>query len=413
MKMDALNKVVYAADHTYHDPDFNPEKEVLHATKLTFSRGAHAVCGNIAYLNGGAQLYDDFVKAQQPEEIQPPVSQLAISKHGAAIASDIEDIERLIVIGGGGYNSFKNQELSIVNEIEKRKEGQSPLSEVVLIDVSDDFLDQQVTAIRDYESATGKHLHVLSVRSDFQKISGKKFDTILETCGMRSREDVKAALISTGATFGNLDNPAIDGLPFEDMEKRMARLGEFVGNGSTVIFDYFTKLETAESYYSSPKLAEFFTNIPHIMTLFCGDSLRNFKQNTPSIEDGTYFSYRPKVFANSRMIAHQLIAEQPQRPIVINGAGERVLTIETGEKYTMMTSFRPKTDDIHSRPHENTGLRPDYHVSMNDITVHVCTKVGFPEVLSEDYSYLADRPVQAPSRMLVKSQQTLADLIFK
>lgn len=372
----------------YKDPAYDPAKEVVRATKDTFGRNGQALFGHIAYLDGGAKLYQNFIEAHGNSNDQTD-SQRLLAKHGGTIAGDIADIQRLIAIGGGSFNSFNNQELSLVREMMNRFPDRFRLNEFVLIDVSEDFLFEQQQALNKFAQESNIDINVISIRSDFERVSGERFDSILnnEFNGAKSRNDVKAAVISTGATFGNLTNPSVtNALPTHDIDVRMAKMGDFVSVGSTAIFDYFTKLEAAEGYYNQAELAEFFENIPHIVRLYGKDALENFQENTAGSEDDIYFRYRARTFYDSRLIAHQLVATRPQESVIHNGTGSRVLTIGPDEKYTMMYSARPRSDDIQSRPARNTGLRPDYHVSSGDLVAHVATKVGVAEVLRSDDS---------------------------
>lgn len=385
----------------YEDPAFVPAKEVVRATKQTFGRNGQALFGNIAYLDSGAKLYQNFIEASGHTDQTD--SQRLIAKHGGTIAQDIGDIQRLIAIGGGSYNSFYNQELALVREMIKHSPESFRLNEFVLIDVSEDFLLEQQQALAKFSQDNNININVISIRSDFERISGERFDSILmdEFNGAKSRNEVKAAVISTGATFGNLTNPSItNALPTHDIEVRMAKMGDFISVGSVAIFDYFTKTENAENYYNQAELAEFFENIPHIIRCYGRDALENFYENTPGTEDGVYFRYKAKAFYDSRLIAHQLVAVRPQESVIHNGGGSQVLTIGPNEKYTMMYSARPRTDDIQSRPSRNTGLRPDYHVSSGDLVTHVATKICEAEVLKsdDDEPQVATNPITQVAR---------------
>lgn len=397
----------------YEDPAFVPAKEIVRATKHTFGRNGQALFGNIAYLDSGAKLYQKFIEASgQTDQTD---SQRLIAKHGGTIAQDIGDIQRLIAIGGGSYNSFYNQELALVREMIKHSPESFSLNEFVLIDVSEDFLREQQQAITRFSQEHSIDVSIISIRSDFERISGERFDNILknEFSNAKSRNEVKAAVISTGATFGNLTNPSVtNALPTHDIEVRMAKMGDFVSIGSVAIFDYFTKTENAENYYNQTELAQFFENIPHLIRLYGKDALENFYENTPNKEDGIYFRYRAQAFYDSRLIAHQLVAVRPQESVIHNGGGSQVLTIGPNERYTMMYSARPRTDDIQSRPTRNTGLRPDYHVSSGDLVTHVATKMCPAEKLKsdDDEQAVTSSITQAPRRsgMIERAMGTLS-----
>lgn len=359
----------------------DPVEITTRATAETFGRKSLARAGKIAYLDNGAELYETFKtsRAHGPDSSKGSPSYL-LSIHKGAIAGSIRDIERLIVVGGGSYDSFINQEGVIIKEIFAQNPN-APLNEIVHINVSQESLSQELQAIAKISADIGKPLKTLSIQADFANATGITFDNIMAEWKSTSRAETKAAVIMTGGTFGNLEGiTSTEAFPIHDVDLQMANIGELVGPGSTILFDHFTKVDAAESYYNSPELSAFMTNIPAIMQKYC-HGLSNFRINDESRYQDPYFSYRAKSIPHARLVAHQLVAETPQEAKIKNGS-EKILTID--DKYTVMVSLYPMVDDILRRPAANTGLRSDFHVSSGDLVMHVYKKVGEPAVLNDE-----------------------------
>jgi len=221
------------SDVTFYDAGFDSAGAVTEAAKDTFTRRKISVAGSIAYIDSGTELYNQFKKARLPHN-NPSMSTTAnlISTHKAAIADSIRDIERLVIIGAGSYDSIMNQELVILKEI-FGKTNKSKIGEIVLVDVSTDSLKQSVQAIEKVSLEIGARFRTLAIRADYKDISGKSFDNILAAWDAKAREKIKAAVIMTGGTFGNLENlSSTEAFPVHDIDLQMAMIGEFVGEGS-------------------------------------------------------------------------------------------------------------------------------------------------------------------------------------
>jgi hypothetical protein len=365
-----------------YDAGFDVIPEVTRITADTFSKKGSGLAGQIAYLDNGAKLYQAFKDAHSHtdengnEEISDPAR--LISVHKSALREAIADAERLIIIGGGSYSSIMSQELSLVRAVFEA-DHKAPLKEIIIVDTSPEFLAEDIHAVRDFEEKLNSdlninvHFDVTGLRGNFRKIAGETFDDILQRLGKLKRDEIKSALITTGATFGNLENVgSTDSVPENDVDVQMATLGEFVNVGDTVMFDHFTMMRNGEGYYNHPALAKFFTNIPVIMRDHCKNLIDFNVNDVNGNPDDIYFSYRAKNLWKARLVAHQLIAELPQTSTISNGI-DRVLTIN-GE-YNVMYSFRPTADIIINRPSANTGLESNFYVSSKDLVMHVCNKV--------------------------------------
>lgn len=353
---------------------YDVQKEVTEATINTLTNKLGAA-SSIAYLDKGAELYERFKKTTL-ENNDPSKSESArlISTYKDSLCKEIKDVSRLIVIGGGSFESLYNQELALVSGLYAGGT-KPPLQEIVLIDVSREFLSEGVQAVQKFEAEHNTKLDIKLIQSDFKKIA-KSFDTIMtEGFGSKSINDTHAAIILTGGTFGNIEGiAATDRFPGAEIDKQMAYIADYVGKGSIAMFDYFTKIETGVNYYSKNQLSEFFNNIPRIMQKYC-KNLEGLYSNPENQE--LFFRYRARALPSARMIAHELVAETNQSPKIVNGI-ERLFPINQNDTLTMMFSLRAHASDIYNRPYQNTGLLSSSYVSNGDLVMHSFRKVGIP-----------------------------------
>lgn len=381
------------AESDIYDVEFNIVDKVTNATRSTLSNSRLGTAGSIAYVDNGAALYETFKRSHTPEQNPAEnTSARLISTHKSALLSEIKDIERLVIVGGGSYDSISSQELALVGGLfaSQRK---PKLTEIVLIDVSTDFIHECERAIGDFQAKhPTKPLKVIPIRADFKDVTGAKFDEILAAFGAKDRESTKAAVMMTGATFGNIESVAtMDKFPGNEVDEQMANLADLVGIGSTVMFDHFTKPDTSEKYYGTPELSAFFNNIPVLMQKYC-KGLQDFHVNGDNGQQ--YFRYRARQLPNSRMVAHELVAEAQQQPKIVNGV-ERVFPINVGDTLNIMFSLQARADDITWRPVQNTGLASQMSVTHKDLQVmHVFKKVRLPGALhqNDEVSYQSVNP---------------------
>lgn len=369
-------------DEYIYEDNYPVAEKVTKVTINTLMSNRLGMAGSIAYIDNGATLYEKFKRSHVPDsKPEESTSARLINVHKSALANEIRDIERLIIVGGGSYDSIATQELALVSELFAHEAQQKPkLKEIVLIDVSTDFLNEGRRAIKDLQEKVQQKFKVIPLRADFKDISGDTFDHIMDAYGSGSRDQTKAAVMMTGATFGNIESvSAIDKFPGNEVDEQMAHLGELVGQGSNVIFDHFTKIDTGVQYYDTRELSDFFNNIPGLMRKYC-KGLHDFNVNGDN-NGQQFFRYRARLLPNARMIAHELVAEQSQTPRIVNGV-ERVFPINTGDTLNIMFSLQARADDITYRPVQNTGLASQMSVSHKDLQVmHVFKKVGAPGAL--------------------------------
>jgi len=397
------HKIIKDNGADIYDEAMNVGNLVKHATINTLMNKRLGLAGSIAYIDKGAALYEEFKKSHLPKnDPSQSASAQLIDRHKASLTHEMQDIGRLIVVGGGSYDSITNQELILADNLFAH-ENKPPLKEIVLVDVSLDFLKQGIQAAKDFrEKHKRPDIRIIPIRADFKNVSGVAMDTIMARYGAAPRDEIKAAVMMTGATFGNIEGvSAVDKFPGNEIDIQMAHLGELAGKNSIVMFDHFTKIEAGENYYTTPELAKFFNNIPVIMQQHCS--------NLQGLYAGeNYFRYRAKMLPNARMVAHELIAETPQTPRIVNGA-ELIMPIATGDTLNVMFSLMARTDDIANRPDANTGLKKITYVSSpNDLVMHVFQKTSLPTTLHHPDIEMFHPRSNAPSHIRESGSPGLA-----
>jgi hypothetical protein len=363
-----------------YDAGFNLVADVTKATIHTLLPETLGLAGSIAYVDEGAKLYEEFKRSTLPEH-NPAGSEVAqlINTHKDTLVKEIEDIERLIIVGGGSFDSILNQELLLLKHLFS-KNPRPKLKEIVLQDISEEFLSDQVKAVQHFENEHGVRFDIRVIRGEFKKIS-PQFDAIMtQHFGSKSREEVKAAVIMTGGTFGNLEGLAsTNRFPGKEIDRQMAYLADFVGNGSTVILDHFSDIEKAVAYYGSGKLDKFFENIPSVMRQYC-KGLVDFFVNGD--KNRKFFEYNVVAHSRAGLIGHELIVKEDQSPKIVNGTN-LVLPLQKDEPLSMMFSLRAEASAITSRPSENTGLASTFHATDGDLVIHAHKRVGVPAILHQ------------------------------
>ncbi len=378
---------------------FDVKKEVTEATVKTLSGDKLGLAGSIAYLDEGSSLYDTFIRSTSNDgKAEKSASAQLISLYQEPLRQELKNIERLVIIGGGSHDSIANQELALVSNMFAH-EGKPPLKEIVLVDVSENFLRDGLDAVHEVEQKHGVEFDIKLIRGDFKKVA-KNFDTIMtEEFGSKPKDSIKSAVIMTGGTFGNLEGvSSTDRFPGTEIDVQMAHLADYVGNGSTVMFDYFTRLENGPSYYNTSQLSDFFNNIPRIMQRYC-KNLQGLEANSDDGYDHL-FRYRARALPDAQLIAHELIAEKDQTPRIVNGI-ERVFPISRNDRLVMMFSLRAHASDIYKRPHQNTGLVSSSYVAHGDLVMHSFKRVGTP---GATYDPNMDIKITAPNGEIAPSE---------
>ncbi len=356
---------------------------VKEIAKGTLTRQQKGICGPIAYWDEGATLYTNFIESHNGSE-HLSASAKVIASQSSALAHQILDAKRLVIIGGGSSHSIENQEFEIVRQSFQRKEG-SNLVEIVLIDASEEFLNQQIESTKELADSLGVAFNIAAIQGDFRSIA-PNFDSIMTgTFGLKSKDEIKSAIMATGGTFRNFgDVKSTDGLPEYETDVQMARLSSFGGIGSTVIFDYFTELDQGINYYKTPELEKFFLNIPKTMVRYLSppDSPTHlYGLNVDSINGESFFQYSPMNYPMARLTSHDLIVMKPQTPELVNG-DRTILSLRAGQRLPLMASFRPELGFISSRPTQNTGLKSSLTIAQDGVAIEAFKILQKPSILS-------------------------------
>ncbi len=313
----------------------------------------------------GSKLYTDFLKERTDRRLEDTAPARIFKDHARTIATRYRDVDRLVIIGAGSYDAFMNQEGALIREVIEQR-GKNKKIEVVLVDVSLDFLKENIRALHDLGHEIGADFVVRAIQADFTRISGKKFDQIMrEHFDSQSRKNVKTGVISTGATFGNIEEvPNTETIPTGTIDKRMALLGEFGAEGSVIGFDCFSGYDESQGYYRSPKLDEFFLNGLEVIRREGPEEIKGLEIHDE--EGALLFTYDPKFYTRSALYAHRLVAQQRQTIQVMNGGNKHVdVDIPQYSTLHMMYSLRPPQDVITSRSTNNTGMTHDVNMGEN------------------------------------------------
>ncbi len=372
-------------DLDIYDTGFDLDEEITRIGKALLLRKDgqdRGIAAPILYGDPkGARLFQAFIEQAASKDEngnkQDSLPAQLIDRNQAALAQTYAGINRLVVIGGGDYNSFMKQEAVVLSGISGKGRGKKKELEVVLVDVSEEFLRDEIRALHDLGRKVGANYKIIPIKGDFTKVSGEKFDDILTSgFGAAPRKETMTGIISTGATFGNIQNVNdTESIPFQKIDERMAIFGEFGDVGSIIGFDCFCTLENSTDYYDARPLREFFRNGMDLIARRAEgihDLLAKDSNGAP------LFRYAPQQYPQSALLAHRLEAISPQTITVVNGS---TISVTVDDSYHMMYSLRPRADHITSRPVINTGLEHDSLVGMSGLNFYTFRKTGEAAIL--------------------------------
>lgn len=332
--------------------DLNIPEMVTDVTLRTFGRRARAIAGPIAYLDKGADLYDAFKRAHENSATNEEKELFVENRQ--AIAEAIKDTERAIVIGVGPLEYFKAQELLILQQPQLKN-----LKEIVLIDVSADFLTDALKETNDLLNAkkseekqfkkfvTDSQYQVELICDDYKNVA----ERMATNPEYYFKDKKQTTVFVTGGLFGNLENPDPDAFPVHAIQEEEAAYAKIGGVGSKILASYFYKAHnnSALNYYQTPELSKFFLNIPKIIY----DNCIGLEDFLPTPDN---FSYVARWNESARYIEHRLKVMQSQRPsITINGQ-TRIFDLRKDDEFVMMTSGRFEPVRLSEIPSHNTGL---------------------------------------------------------
>jgi hypothetical protein len=310
-----------------------------------FSRTMQGHAGEIAYLNGGGELFKNFATGNPDYYLYNGESD-HIEANKVELAKMIKDTEHLIVVGQGPAESFENKEMKIIKLLDN-------LKKVTFIDVSAQFNKAARGALRTYCKDNNKKIVSHSLTADFNDIA----QTI--------QHDMKSTVISTGSLITNLHNTDFRDFPSRQMSEILGSFAKLAGpNGQAVLcYDSNRDAESLKKAYNH-QLAPFITNIAKIIQQF-SNGIKNFDGSADS------FSYTAEWYPHSSQIAHNIVATKDQDFSIENNGIVHNFSIKAGDTFNCMTSIKAAPEMISTLGYE-MGLESQKAILENNgIVAHV------------------------------------------
>jgi hypothetical protein len=328
---------------------------VTHAAFDLFTRRQHGHLGDIAYLNGGGRLYEKFMKANDDYSLYSgEIDNITVNRD--AMARDLKDTERAIIVGPGPGFSFEKKEMQILKLL-------PDLKEVHFVDLNNEFNRQAAKIVRDYAKSSGLKIRVQSHEMDFRNAA-----SVLPPSG-------KTTVFSTGSLVSNVPNAPLSGFPDYETKRFVDAFAVLAGEGGKVFLGYDSNdsaMNLEQSY--NQDLAPFIENIMQIIV----DHSRTIRGLDAS--KGS-FRYESEWVRQAGQVAHKLIAEKSQNfQIILDGHAENLFFLE-GDEFIVMSSLRPTIDRL-TRIAGNIGMRSEkVYVSDSGIVDQVLTVERMPKLL--------------------------------
>ena len=358
--------------------DLDTAALVTDVTLRTFDRRARAIAGPIAYLGKGADLYDAFKNAH--EDSSTNEEKELFNENKQPIAQAIKDTERAIIVGVGPLEYFTDQELLILQQPEMAN-----LKEILLVDVSRDFLAASLHAANDVlhqkmlerkkmdPSVSEDDYRVQLVCDDYRVVASKLsqdrheyFDT-----------DRQTTVFVTGGLFGNIENPEADSFPLHAIQEEESHFAKIGGVGSKILASYFYKTDSVQAtgYYQTPELTRFFLNIPKTIYDHCV-GLEDF---SPTPDN---FAYVARWNDDAGYIEHRLRIVKSQQPTITLNGQTRVLDLRKDDEFVMMVSGRFDPVRMSQIPSHNTGLSVSRTFMGKEMALQLFYTQGVPNNIS-------------------------------
>lgn len=322
--------------------------EVTRLTIDMFGRKQHGHMGEIAYQNGGGELFEAFV--QNNRGYYPYHGEIDhITANRKAIAEEIGDTEHVIVVGPGPASSFSKKDFRIIELLPN-------LKSVDFIDLSESFNRQSAAAMEEF--ARSRDIEIKTHKMDFR------------TAGDVLQIKPKTTVISTGALVGNVHNVPLNGFPNFDMEDMLRGFRKLAGDDGYVVLGYDSNSnhKTLKSSYNED-LAPFFLNLLKTISSHC-HGLTEFNP------DPDHFRYEMEWLEKSHQVVHKLVVTRPQTFKLQTGDTLRNGNLETGNEFIVMSSLKPPTGKM-SELGQNIGLETcNIYVDRNGLAEHVFKTVA-------------------------------------
>jgi uncharacterized SAM-dependent methyltransferase len=320
---------------------------VTHAAFDLFARKQHGHLGDIAYLNGGGKLYEKFMRANDAYSLfSGEINN--ISANCRAIAADLAETERAIIVGPGPGSSFDQKEMQILKLL-------PGLKEVHFVDLNDEFNRQASRIVKDYARKNGLSIRIETHEMDFRNASSV---IAPRAC---------TAVLSTGSLVSNVPNAPLNAFPDYDTGQFIDGFAALAGDGGKVVLGYDSNdsAKNLEQSYNGD-LAPFIENIMKIIV----DHSRSIKGLDAS--KGS-FRYESEWLKQAGQVAHKLIAEKDQTFQIHFEGKPHKFFIEKGDEFVVMSSLRPKVERL-TKIAGNIGMQSEnVYVSESGIVDQVFT----------------------------------------
>lgn len=280
-----------------------------------FTRKQHGHMGDIAYYNGGGKLFEDFVKANDNYALYNGEIR-NISIHKKAIAADVAETERAIIVGPGPASSFRMKEMQILKLL-------PDLKEVHLIDVNREFNKQARKAIQDYSKSSGREIKIKTYQMDFRAASAA------------IPAAANTTVFSTGSLVSNVPNAPLSGFPDYDIGVFMESFAQLAGVGGKVVLGYDAN-ETGEEQvdHYNDDLAPFIKNIMKVVA----DHAHGLHGFNPAPD---HFRYEAEWVRKAGQVAHKLVVTKPQQFKITHDGRVYQFSLDKDDEFIVMSSLKP------------------------------------------------------------------------
>lgn len=298
-------------------PTDDMTEQVTQTALKTFSRAQQSIAGEIAYQNGGAALFEQFVQ-NNPYYYQYMGEIELIDKVKRGLLQEIDNTEHLIVVGPGPASSFSRKEMQIAKILPN-------LKSMTSIDISQKFNDEFARVVGEHNTANNKNIAIETHHMDFR-----------EACHVLKPKP-HTTVISTGGLITNIPNAPLNGFPDTAMQDTLLALRMLADDDGHVLIGYDSNNnpDTLKKAYND-QLAPFIINISTIIADHC-KGIKGFKAGKD------YFKYQMHWSSKGSQVSHNLVATQHQIFQIEDDTRTYNFVINEDDEFTCISSVKPQT----------------------------------------------------------------------
>ncbi len=377
-----------AVDEAFHmlplprpgeDPNITIARAAMH---LLYMRNP-ACADSIAYVNG------KFADVTTDHNYYPFHSEVTIiNTDRFEIANQFEDCERLIIIGGGPGKSLEAKEMKVIDVLL----GSGVLKDVVLVETSDDYLQQQEDTLK-----TKFNGRAFGNNNPPPTITRHHMDFMYPTTEFRDyiKENPvpRTGVISTGSLISQIPVNSTTTFPRERVSSALASLGA-LGDVLWLGYNSSHKMEDIDRIqkcYGNSGVSKFIENIPGILQRYHytetdGAALVEGLETGPE-----FFRHEMHVQEYGKndilMISHclRVLQDQTLKLEVLNLRHKLNCFIEQGDTLTAFSSliFSPEKmkkmgENLHSHHDAADDMNTVFCKSYKGMTDHIFVKKPDP-----------------------------------